>query len=43
MFEHFRRYPWVLETYTYASSDRLIAELSERLIGPAEDYRLAGG
>jgi Pentapeptide repeats (8 copies) len=35
MFEHFKRYPWVLETYRYPSSERLIAE---RVIGPAENY-----
>ena len=38
MFEHFRRYPWVLETYRYPSSERLIADLGERVIGPAENY-----
>jgi hypothetical protein len=38
MFEHFRRYPWILETYTYPSLERLIANLGERVIGPAEDY-----
>ncbi len=36
MFEHFKRYPWVLETYVYASADELIANLGERVIGPAE-------
>jgi uncharacterized protein YjbI with pentapeptide repeats len=38
MFEHFKRYPWVLETYRYPSSERLIADLGERVIGPAENY-----
>jgi hypothetical protein len=38
MFEHFKRYPWVLETYRYASSERLIAGLSKHVIGPAENY-----
>jgi hypothetical protein len=38
MFEHFRKYPWVLETYRYPSSEQLIAHLAERVIGPAEDY-----
>jgi hypothetical protein len=38
MFEHFKRFPWVLETYTYPSLKRLIANLGERVIGPAEDY-----
>ena len=36
MFEHFRRYPWVLPTHVYASPERLIADLGERVIGPAE-------
>src|SRR5262249_29776714 len=38
MFERFKRFPWVLETYTYPSSERLIADLGERVIGPAENY-----
>src|SRR5262249_51749795 len=38
MFEHFKRFPWVLETYRYSSSERLIASLGERVIGPAENY-----
>ena len=38
MFEHFKRFPWVLETYEYASSDHLIAGLSKHVIGPAEKY-----
>jgi uncharacterized protein YjbI with pentapeptide repeats len=38
MFEHFKRYPWVLETYRYPSSERLTAGLGERVIGPAEKY-----
>ena len=42
MFEHFKRYPWVLETYRYASSRRLIAGLSKYVIGPAENYALKG-
>jgi uncharacterized protein YjbI with pentapeptide repeats len=43
MFEHFKRYPWVLETYKYPSSERLIADLSERVIGPAEKWRRGAG
>jgi hypothetical protein len=38
MFEHFKRYPWVLETYRYASSEGLIAGLGEHVIGPPENY-----
>ena len=36
MFEHFRRYPWVLEVYCYPSTEQLIATLGERVIAPAE-------
>jgi len=36
MFEHFKRYPWVLETYVYDNPETLIAELDEKVISPAE-------
>jgi len=36
MFEHFKRYPWVLETYQYESLDEIIAALTEKVIAPAE-------
>jgi hypothetical protein len=36
-----RRYRWVLEPYRYASLERLIADLSERVILPAEATSLA--
>jgi hypothetical protein len=36
MAEHFRRYPWVLETYQYASPDDLLGALGEKVISPAE-------
>lgn len=36
MFEHLRRYPWVLPEYRYLSEGQLVADLSERVIGPAE-------
>ena len=36
MFGDLRLYPWVLEPYRYASPERLIADLSERVIVPAE-------
>lgn len=38
MFEHFKRFPWVLETYRYPSSERLIADLGKRVIEPAEKW-----
>ena len=38
MFEHFKRYPWVMETYRYPSSELLIANLAERVIDPPEHY-----
>ena len=36
MFEHFKRYPWVLKTYRYASQEQLIGNLANRVIRPAE-------
>jgi uncharacterized membrane protein YphA (DoxX/SURF4 family) len=36
VFEHFRRYPWVLPMHVYASPEWLIAELGERVVAPAE-------
>src|SRR4051794_1396804 len=36
MFEHFRHYPWVLPMYVYGFPEQLIADLGERVIGPAE-------
>ena len=36
MFEHFRRYPWVLPIHRYDTLDQLIADLGERVIRPAE-------
>jgi hypothetical protein len=36
MFDAFRSYPWVLETYRYDSAEDLVASLSEKVIAPAE-------
>jgi hypothetical protein len=36
MFEHFKRYPWVLEPYLYEDQDGLLAEITDKVIGPAE-------
>jgi uncharacterized protein YjbI with pentapeptide repeats len=36
MFEHFRRFPWVLEPFLYENQDQLLAALTEKVIGPAE-------
>ena len=36
MFEHFRRYPWVLKDYYYTSVDDLLPALKEHIIDPAE-------
>jgi hypothetical protein len=33
-----RRYGWVLEPYVYVSQQQLIADLTEQVIRPAEDY-----
>jgi hypothetical protein len=35
MFEHWRRYPWVLPEFLYESSDHLITNLQEKVIQPA--------
>jgi hypothetical protein len=36
MFEHFRRYPWVLEPFLYDDQEMLLAELGQKVIAPAE-------
>jgi uncharacterized protein YjbI with pentapeptide repeats len=36
MFEHFKRYPWVLDTLFYTDTDNLIQVLPERVIRRAE-------
>jgi len=36
MFDHFKRFPWVLEPYLYRDQDRLLAALNDWVIGPAE-------
>jgi hypothetical protein len=36
MFEHFRRYPWVLETYRYQDLEEVITSFTEKVIAPAE-------
>ena len=36
MFEHFMRYPWVLEPYLYEDQEGLLAAITDKVIGPAE-------
>jgi hypothetical protein len=36
MFEHFRRYPWVLEVVSYPDEDTLVHVLDQKVIAPAE-------
>jgi len=36
MFEHFKRYPWVLEIYQYGNLDELLHSLEDKVILPAE-------
>jgi hypothetical protein len=36
MFEHFRRYPWVLDTYYYDNLDDVLASIQDKVISPAE-------
>ena len=37
MYDHIRRYPWVLPVVRYANEHTLLAELQARVIDPAED------
>lgn len=37
MFEHLRRFPWVLEPFLYEDGDALLNALRDRVIGPAEE------
>lgn len=36
LFEHFSRYPWVLETFVYESEQQLLSEIAQAVIEPAE-------
>jgi hypothetical protein len=36
MFEHFRRHPWVLNTYYYDNLDEVLASIEDKVISPAE-------
>ncbi len=36
MFEHFRRFPWVLEPFLYLDEDHLLSSLDSCVVGPAE-------
>jgi uncharacterized protein YjbI with pentapeptide repeats len=36
MFEHFKRFPWVLEPFLYQDQDQLLASLDSHVVGPAE-------
>ena len=39
MFEHFKRYRWVLQPFLYEDQDGLMAALCDRVIGPVEAVR----
>lgn len=36
MFEHFRRFPWVLKVFRYGDTASIVAALQDEVIGPAE-------
>jgi uncharacterized protein YjbI with pentapeptide repeats len=38
MYEHFSRYPWVLDIVRYETAAELLANLAERVIGPPERW-----
>ena len=37
MFEHFKRYPWVLEIHQYNDTEDLLKSLEQKVINPVED------
>ena len=37
MYDHIKRYPWVLEIYKYRNLDDLLGSLEEKVILPAEN------
>ena len=39
MFEHWRRYPWVLPDFLYKDEEHLLASLTDKVIEPAEKKR----
>jgi len=41
MFEHFRRYPWVLEIFHYKDETHLVSQLAAHVIEPPENYTRA--
>ena len=36
LLEHFKRFPWVIDTYEYQDTPHLLASLSDEVIKPAE-------
>ena len=39
MYEHWRRYPWVLPDFLYKDEAHLLASLTDKVIAPAERKR----
>jgi hypothetical protein len=37
MFEHFKRFPWVLGTFRYSDINHLMASLDDKIIRPCEE------
>ncbi|HJP95804.1 MAG TPA: pentapeptide repeat-containing protein [Candidatus Saccharimonadales bacterium] len=37
MFEHFKRYPWVLDVYLYKDKEEVLSSLQEKILNPAEE------
>jgi uncharacterized protein YjbI with pentapeptide repeats len=36
MFERFKRYPWVLDTYYYDNFNEVLASVEDKVVSPAE-------
>ncbi len=41
MFEHFKRFPWVLETFQYQDIQSLLEGFDEKVIRPANEMATA--
>ncbi len=42
MYEHWKRYPWVLPLFRYDDVQHLLDSIGQNIIGPAEERRRGG-
>ncbi len=43
MFEHWKRYPWVLDVYRYASTHQLLADIDKAVLQPVSRWEASSG